>query len=73
MSKIIIDNQSEIIGDYAAVSLVCQVMERGKVSNNGKQHCYCTTFKSDKGQENIVIGSWLNKKSERFVIYDEAF
>lgn len=32
------------IDDLTAVSLVKQVIERGKISNNGNSYCYLTLF-----------------------------
>ena len=32
------------IDDLTAVSLVKQVIEQGKISNNGNSYCYLTTF-----------------------------
>ena len=32
------------IDDLTAVSLVKQVIERGKISNNGNDYCYLTIF-----------------------------
>ncbi len=41
--KFIIENQSDLTGG-AALSLVFEVVERGKISNHGKQYCYATVF-----------------------------
>ena len=48
MSKIIIHNDDESIGDYEAISFVRAVISEGKVSktSNGKQYCFATRFKS---------------------------
>ena len=48
MSKIIIHNDDESIGDYEAISFVRAVISEGKVSetSSGKQYCFATRFKS---------------------------
>ena len=74
MSKIIIDNRSELVSDRSALRKVLEVLDMGKISDSGKQHCYVTSFPWDaKGETRIIVAAVLNKKSERFVIYDEAF
>ena len=65
MDKIIIENRTdkhmnEVLGYVAAV------IQGGRISNNGKQYCYATRFK-----ENIMVYTDLNKKSDRFVIWQE--
>ena len=65
MDKIIIENRTdksmtEILGYVAAV------IQGGRISNDGKQYCYATRFK-----ENIMVYTDLNKKSDRFVIWQE--
>ena len=48
MSKFIIYNNDESIGDYEAVSFIRAVISEGKVSetSRGKQYCFATRFKS---------------------------
>ena len=65
MDKIIIENRTdkhmnEVLGYVAAV------IQGGRISNNGKQYCYATRFK-----ENIMVYTDLNKKSDRFIIWQE--
>jgi len=64
VSRIIIENRSSK-SDINALMNVISVIAGGKVSNNGKQHCYCTTFSND-----IMVFTFLNKGSERFVVTD---
>lgn len=49
MSKFIIYNNDDSIGDYEAVSFIRAVISEGKVSktSKGKQYCFATRFKSD--------------------------
>ena len=68
MSKIIIQNDSSL-PDIRALAYVKAVMEMGRISNNDKQYCYLTTF-GENGE--IVVATDLNKKSDRFVIYDRS-
>ena len=41
MSKIIIDNQSDL-SDRDALVAIKDVIDRGRISNDGKQYCYLT-------------------------------
>ncbi len=68
MSKLIIDNQSDL-SDWRVLYLVQQVINGGRVSNNDKQYCYLTSFKLREGI--YIVATDLNKKSDRFVIYKE--
>lgn len=65
MSKIIIDNRSSQ-SDAQAVELVVRVIEKGRISNQGKQYCYGVTFE-DIG---LAIYSDLNKCSDKFIVCD---
>ena len=69
MGKIIIDNQSDL-SDFEAVELVSSSISNGRVSNKGKQYCYCIKYYLDKGV--YQVSSFLNKKSDRFVIFKES-
>ena len=51
------------IDDLTAVSLVKQVIEQGKISNNGKSYCYLTLF------GNIVVELMQHRKSPCFRVY----
>ena len=66
MSKLIIQNDSDL-SDSEALELVLQVMGAGKISNYGKQYCYHTVFPNG-----VHIGTWLNKKSERFRVWNDS-
>ena len=65
MSRIIIENRSNI-NDMASFEYVKAVMREGRVSNYGSQYCYFTVFK-----DGVTVSSFLNKKSDRFVICNE--
>ena len=65
MTKIIIENRTDK-PDSHIVRLVASVIENGRVSNNGKQYCYVTAFSNG-----VSIASELNKKSDRFIAYNE--
>ena len=66
MRKIIIENRSLEVTDLQALDLVKQVMNGGRVSNDGKQYCYLTTAMNGE----IHIATDLNKCSDRFIVYD---
>jgi type VI protein secretion system component Hcp len=64
MGKLIIENRSKV-SDIEALQAVQMVMESGRISNQGKQYCYFSTTLN-----NLGIASFLNKKSDRFVVVD---
>lgn len=68
MEKLIIENKSDLTLEKA-LEYALKVVKQGKISNNGKQHCYLTAFESNK----INVATFLNKKSERFVIYKRNY
>ena len=51
------------IDDLTAISLVKQVIEHGKISNNGNSYCYLTLF------GNICVETRQYRKSPCFVVY----
>ena len=51
------------IDDLTAVSLVKQVIERGRISNNGNSYCYLSIF------DNIVVETRQYRKSPCFRVY----
>ena len=65
MGKVIIDNQSDL-SDIEAMDMVATVMTGGRVSNDGKQYCYATTFTVD--HERYAVYTDLNKKSDKFLL-----
>ena len=67
MDKLIIDNRTNRTLLDLWPYLRC-VLEEGRVSNDGKQYTYATTWPAG-----IVIYSDLNAKSDRLtIIYDES-
>ena len=66
MGKIIINNDSHV-DDFTALAAVMKVMELGKISNDGKQHCYVSVVKV-AGDKDVTVSSHLNKTSERFTV-----
>lgn len=61
------------IDDLTAVSLVKQVIERGKISGNGKSYCYLTMFTVGNeftvGNDTIVVETRQYRKSPCFRVY----
>ena len=51
------------IDDLTAVSLVKQVIEQGKISNNGNSYCYLNLF------GNICVETRLYRKSPCFRVF----
>ena len=68
MNKFIIDNRTEL-SDLEIFSMIFQVIEAGKLSNEDKQYAYLTTFYDSAKAEEYHIVCQLNKKSEKFIIY----
>ena len=70
MGKIIIDNRSDMT-DLDAVDVVKNIVIAGRISNFRTQYCYLTVIGNYKGTgKNYQVASFLNKKSDRFVIID---
>ena len=65
MSKIIIENRTEL-SDIDCLKMVSKVIENGRVSNEGKQYAYGSSFKID--DKEYMVWTDLNKKSDRFVL-----
>ena len=61
MSKIIIHNNSST-SDHVALLCVLQVINDGRISNEGKQYCYATIFKNPR----VAVATRLNKSSDVF-------
>ena len=53
------------IDDLTAISLVRQVIEQGKISNNGTSYCYLTVF------GNICVETQQYRKTPCFRVYKE--
>jgi hypothetical protein len=64
--KIIIENKSEKADNQTALERVSKVISGGRVSNNNKQYCYLTVF-----GDGICVSTTLNKKSDKFIVWDE--
>ena len=65
MNKLIIDNRTEL-SDINVVTLVDKVINQGRISNDNKQYCYGTGITIE--DKEYMIWTYLNKKSDRFVI-----
>lgn len=66
MGKIIIHNRTDL-KDQEVLPLISKVIQMGRISNDGKQYCYLTTFKID-GEEYHVVTD-LRKRSDVFTFY----
>jgi hypothetical protein len=62
MSKLIIDNRTDM-SMFDAMRYAAVVIQGGRISNDGRQYCYGTSFTDD-----IFVYSTLNKNSDRLVI-----
>ncbi len=65
MDKLIIENRAGIPWLDVLRYVDC-VINMGRISNDGKQYCYASTFKTPAGT--IVVASYLNEHSDRLVI-----
>ena len=64
--KIIIKNESKWIEDVTALSLVTNVVNKGRIFNNGTEYNYVTLFKDLE----IVVKAKSNKLSDSFFVCD---
>ncbi len=69
MSKLIIENRTKRLSDYQCLAYVKKVIAQGRISNKGKEYCYLVAFKKVGGK--VIVVTYLNKKSDKFVIYDD--
>lgn len=53
------------ISDLIAITLVKEVIEQGKISNNGTSYCYLTVF------GNICVETQQYRKTPCFRVYKE--
>ena len=54
------------ISDIVAISLVKEVIEQGKISNNGTSYCYLTLF------DNICVETRQYRKTPCFRVYKKG-
>ena len=66
MAKLILQNDSDLHVDIF-LDLVKQVLALGRISNDGKQYCYLSSFKVLDDEYHIV--SDLNEKSDKLTLY----
>ena len=65
MSRMIIECRDGV-GELCALDAVRHVIAAGRISNNNKQYCYHTTFKSGE-----YVATDLNKCSDCFIVGKE--
>lgn len=64
--KLILENRTDLpMVDF--MQLAQEVVSMGRISNDGKQYCYLTSFTIDRQEYHIV--SDLNKRSDRLIFY----
>ena len=66
MSRLII-NIRDGVSEAKAIRHVAQVIEEGRVSNEGKQYCYVTTFMDGVG----VSASITKNGTDTFTVWRE--
>ena len=66
MNKIIIKNQTDL-PIISVMELVKRTIEAGRISNDGKQYCYLTSYEIDKQEYYLVTD--LRKCSDVFTFY----
>lgn len=54
------------ISDIVAINLVKEVIEQGKISNNGTSYCYLTLF------DNICVETRQYRKTPCFRVYKKG-
>jgi hypothetical protein len=66
MEKIIVKNHTDL-PITSVMELVKIVINNGRISNDGKQYCYLTSFEVDKEEYHLVTD--LRKCSDVFTFY----
>lgn len=61
--RLIIENRTEL-SMLDALLYVKKVVEQGRISNDGMQYCYLTSFANG-----ICVASDLNKGSDRLIVF----
>lgn len=69
MQKLIIDNRTELPMEIV-LHYIIEVVKLGRISNNNQQYCGAVVESIDN--DNYVIYSDLNKKSDKFIIYKQS-
>lgn len=69
MQKLIIDNRTELPMEVV-LHYIIEVVKLGRISNNNQQYCGAVVASIDN--DNYVIYSDLNKKSDKFIIYKQS-
>jgi hypothetical protein len=69
MGKIIIENRTDFPFEQI-LTYVQTVMGMGRISKNNKQYCYLSRFEESEGV--FLVATYRNKKSDRFVVYQES-
>lgn len=67
MKKLILQNDAPDIDMTTFLLWATHVVGAGRVSNNGRQYCYLTSFLL-KGSEYHIVSD-LNKKSDKLILY----
>lgn len=65
-NRVIINNRSDC-DEITCVELVKHVISQGRISNEGKQYCYATTFNNPK----VIVWTSVNKTTDTFTIINE--
>lgn len=65
IEKLIIENRTDL-SMYDVLSYIAKVISEGRISDDGKQYCYHTSFLGGIG-----ISSFRNKKSDRLVVWTD--
>ena len=64
-NRIIINNKTDLT-DFECLSLIKEVVELGRISNNNKQYCYYSVF--DVNGKEFKVATDLRKNSDSFTI-----
>lgn len=66
MEKLILDNKTDL-PMIVFLKIAMEVIQRGRISNDGKEYCYLTSF--DINNEEYHVVSDLNKRSDKLTLY----
>ena len=64
LNRVIVENRTlGVLDDAKAISRVLSVIEKGRISDEGKCYCFATAW-----EDGIVVYANRNKKSDKFTV-----
>ena len=69
-SKFIIHNNAKSFNDFEVFTFITSILEKGLISNNRTEYCYCTVREHEKVE--LVCTFIKNKNNYRIDIYEQG-